>query len=98
MNRKITIVFVFVIFIQILISCSYLYRKNTEKFKNIEVISNINTDKTKINIPFTAKPNILIVFATNIEASEINKIVRNKKNILIKEHINKKSNYCGYNT
>ncbi|MCD2332839.1 5'-methylthioadenosine/adenosylhomocysteine nucleosidase [Borreliella americana] len=93
MNRKITIVFVFIIFVQILISCSSLYRENIKDLEKIYTVStNTNSiDKPKINIPFTTKPNILIMFSTNVEASEINKIIRNKKNILIKEHINKKT-------
>ncbi|WP_434246479.1 5'-methylthioadenosine/adenosylhomocysteine nucleosidase [Borreliella burgdorferi] len=95
MNKKFIILIAAIILIQILTSCSSLYKKNSEDFKkidNIDVIFNSNDKyKTKTDTSIIAKRNILILAATNIEKSEINKIIRNKKIITIKEHVNNKA-------
>ncbi|WP_234931331.1 5'-methylthioadenosine/adenosylhomocysteine nucleosidase [Borreliella garinii] len=92
MNKKFTIVLSVIILIQMLISCSSLYKKNAEDLKKIDIFPNRNDVlETQLDTPSITKRNILIVTATNIEASEINNVMQNKKIVLIKEHINKKA-------
>ncbi|WP_421115110.1 5'-methylthioadenosine/adenosylhomocysteine nucleosidase (plasmid) [Borreliella andersonii] len=92
MNKKFIIVLAGIILIQVLVNCKSLHKNNVEDLKKMDIFFNSNNVyEAKVDTPNIIKGNILIVTATDIEASEINNIIRNKKIVSIKEHITKKA-------